>query len=114
MAVSAPSVELTLQRLRESGREPRLSGKGWVARRPAHDDHTPSLSINEGDNGRTLLKCHAGCGFEAVVGALELKAADLAPESRDRRPGFGSQEVKHNDYRGESGRLLFQVERREP
>jgi hypothetical protein len=34
---------------------------------PAHDDRAPSLSISEGDDGRTLLKCHAGCSTADIV-----------------------------------------------
>ena len=37
------------------------SGAGWTVRCPAHDDGTPSLTISTGNDGRTLLKCHAGC-----------------------------------------------------
>jgi DNA-binding transcriptional regulator YiaG len=32
----------------------RKSGKGWMARCPAHEDRTPSLSVSEGDDGRVL------------------------------------------------------------
>lgn len=46
------------------------SGDGWIARCPAHDDHHPSLSIHEGDNGRLLFKCFAGCPYEAIRDAL--------------------------------------------
>ena len=55
---------------------------GYVARCPAHDDRHPSLSVGEGDDGRVLLHCHAGCSPEAVVGAMGLTMADLFP-----RPG---------------------------
>ena len=41
---------------------------GWMARCPAHDDHDPSLSLKDADNGRILVKCHAGCPQAAVVG----------------------------------------------
>jgi len=62
----------------------RRSGKGWLARCPAHDDHTPSLSISEAADGRVLLRCHAGCETEAVVWALGLSMRDLFP------PGVGA------------------------
>jgi AAA domain len=52
------------------------NGEGWTARCPAHDDHEPSLMIDERD-GRVLLHCHAGCSPEAVVGAMGLTMADL-------------------------------------
>jgi putative DNA primase/helicase len=35
----------------------------WMALCPAHNDHNPSLSIKEGDDGKPLLYCHAGCSF---------------------------------------------------
>ena len=37
-------------------------GPRWMARCPAHDDQTPSLSISEGSDGIVLVKCFTGCG----------------------------------------------------
>jgi len=48
----------------------REAGTGWVALCPAHDDRTPSLSIQEGDDGNVLVHCHAGCTQEQVIAAL--------------------------------------------
>jgi len=48
------------------------SGSGWVARCPAHEDTSPSLSINEGCDGKLLLKCHAGCTFEEILASVTL------------------------------------------
>ena len=53
------------------------SGANYMARCPAHDDRTPSLSVSEGEDGRILLKCFAGCTAEAVVAALGLTMRDL-------------------------------------
>jgi putative DNA primase/helicase len=45
-------------------------GNAYVARCPCaghgkgHGDQNPSLSVAEGDHGRVLLKCHAGCRVE--------------------------------------------------
>lgn len=50
---------------------------GWTALCPAHDDHNPSLSIGEGDDGRILLHCFAGCPVEDVVASLGLTMKDL-------------------------------------
>ena len=50
---------------------------GYIARCPAHDDTTPSLSISTGDSGRILLNCHAGCSTGAVLAALSLEMKDL-------------------------------------
>ena len=49
-------VELVLSKLPDVS----PNGHGWQARCPAHDDRNPSLNIAEGDDGRALLKCHAG------------------------------------------------------
>jgi hypothetical protein len=48
----------------------RLIGSEWMARCPAHDDRKPSLSVREGDNGRVLVRCHAGCEQWQVIEAL--------------------------------------------
>lgn len=56
-------------------------GDGYLARCPAHDDATPSLSVGEGADGRVLLRCHAGVGCElrAIAAGLELRVRDLFP-----------------------------------
>lgn len=69
-------VENLVQRLHA-----RPSGKGWLAKCPAHDDREPSLTIDEGADGRALPHCHAGCGTASVLAALGLTARDLFPAS---------------------------------
>lgn len=49
----------------------------WQAKCPAHDDRSPSLSIRETEDGRTLLHCFAGCGLDAILSASGLAMADL-------------------------------------
>ena len=68
-------IELLLSKLPEAKRR----GAGWHARCPAHDDRRPSLSIAEGDDGRALVHCHAGCTPPAIVEAVGLNLADLMP-----------------------------------
>src|SRR5215208_8008776 len=49
---------------------------------PAHDDHDPSLHVEEGEDGQALVICRAGCDQERVLDALQargLKSADLFP-----------------------------------
>jgi putative DNA primase/helicase len=53
--------------------------KGYSAHCPAHGDRQPSLSITEGDDGRALVKCNAGCSVEDVVSAIGLTKRDLMP-----------------------------------
>jgi hypothetical protein len=55
------------------------SGDGWAAKCPAHLDGSPSLSICEGSDGRTLLYDHAGCTPQAICDAVGLTLADLFP-----------------------------------
>lgn len=57
----------------------------WRAMCPAHPSKhgTRSLSIREGDDGRLLLRCHAGCEAAQIVGALGLELADLFPPRGD-------------------------------
>lgn len=57
----------------------RRNGRGWMARCPAHEDRRPSLSISQGEDGRVLMHCHAGCTPEAVTEALGLNLRDLMP-----------------------------------
>lgn len=65
----------------------RRTPSGWQARCPAHDDKNPSLSLAEGDDGRVLLHCHAGCDPHEVLTALGLKFRDLFPRDGSRRKG---------------------------
>lgn len=66
-------IELVLSKLPDAKR----NGKGWSSRCPAHEDRSPSLSINVSDDGRVLMKCHAGCTVGAVCSAIRLELADL-------------------------------------
>ena len=57
------------------------SGNGFKALCPAHDDHNPSLSISEGDDGRVLICCHAGCECKDILVAIDLPMKDIMQES---------------------------------
>ena len=59
---------------------PRGPGK-WSGRCPAHNDHSPSLSIREGEDGRILLHDFAGCRVEDICAALGLRLTDLFPDN---------------------------------
>ena len=86
----------------------RQSGARWTARCPAHDDRRASLSVGRGDDGRWLLKCHAGCTFPSIVGALGIDARDLFPSNGHRRRPQ-RREAAVYDYDG-----VFEVVRYEP
>ncbi|NQW09429.1 MAG: toprim domain-containing protein [Alphaproteobacteria bacterium] len=65
----------------------RKAGGGWIARCPAHEDRTPSLSIRESDDGTLLVHCHAGCDQVRVIATLR---------SRGLWSGAGERLVSHS------------------
>jgi hypothetical protein len=69
--------ERILSALADRDCDPKRNGKGWAARCPAHEDRRPSLSVSEGDDGRALICCHAGCTVESICDAVGLRVADL-------------------------------------
>lgn len=82
---SAPaSVDSVLSRLDGV----RRSGKGFIARCPAHQDRNASLAVSEGDNGRVLVHCFAGCNIRDVMAAVGLAVADLFPPALSERVQF--------------------------
>jgi Protein of unknown function (DUF3987) len=65
------------------------------ARCPAHDGNSDnSLSIKEGDDGRALLTCHAGCDLKAIVDALGLGVVDLFDHNGQPSPGKKTKKPK--------------------
>jgi len=93
----------------------RRRGDMWTC--PAHDDANPSLSVSEGEDGRALLYCQAGCPTERIVGALGLQMSDLfsasAPAIRrngDGKPGTGTDGPGTAYlYKDEQGQVVFRV-----
>jgi putative DNA primase/helicase len=55
----------------------RRNGNGWLVRCPCpshgkgRGDTSPSLSVHDGEDGRLLLRCFAGCEFLDVLDALK-------------------------------------------
>jgi hypothetical protein len=83
-------VEKILERLGGA----RQSNGSWKALCPAHEDREPSLSIAEGDDGRALLKCFAGCDTENIVAGLGLKMKDLFEQGNGHKKEFRSTPAK--------------------
>ncbi len=79
-------VDLVLDRL-DGVRE---RGENYQALCPAHDDHEPSLSVSEGEDGRALVRCFAGCRTEDVVSALGLEMSDLFERGNGHKKEFRS------------------------
>lgn len=99
------------------------SGMGWSACCPAHEDRRASLSVGEGEDGRALVKCHAGCETEAVCAAVGLAMSDLMPtacmlpspiKSKLQSASDKPRIVAQYNYCDEGNNLLFQVVRMEP
>jgi hypothetical protein len=59
--------------------------RGFMARCPAHDDRTPSLAVDVGEDKPVVIHCHAGCSPEDVLDALGLRWSDFEP-ARTLRP----------------------------
>jgi len=57
----------------------RTGPDSWMARCPAHEDRSASLSIRALDDGRVLVHCFAGCSAHEVVGAVGMELSDLMP-----------------------------------
>lgn len=39
---------------------------------PAHEDGAPSLSVGRGEDGKALIRCHAGCTWRQILDSLSL------------------------------------------
>jgi len=64
------------------------SGRQWVCRCPAHDDHTPSLIFWQGHSA-IRFKCYAGCAPRDILDALRgrgLLDGHGARREHERRP----------------------------
>ena len=70
------------------------SGTQYTAKCPAHDDRHASLSVGEGQDGRILLKCHAGCSTQSILAAMGLSERDLFPNKPDAK---GAKAAKASD-----------------
>jgi hypothetical protein len=77
----------------------------YMAPCPAHDDLKPSVSIKEGDDGRALVHCFAGCKITEIVAAIGLEERDLFSDNAALRGGGGayaSEKREHVDTGGAS------------
>src|SRR5262245_66106077 len=93
----------------------RRSGKSFKARCPAHNDHTPSLDIEDTD-GRTVFICRDGCEQNAMLDALK-RAGHWPDKINGAEPKFTAAKPKRKfvvaryQYTDADGTLLYEVER---
>jgi putative DNA primase/helicase len=67
-----------------------------TARCPAHDDRNASFSIRQGKDGKVLLKCFAGCGYESITAAL---GGDRPGRASFSQPGSTPQRARDDAER---------------
>lgn len=108
------------------GKEFQNGDNSWNTVCPAHSDKGPSLTVSEGNGGRLLVHCHAGCRQDEVIEAL--KRLDLWPRPRRNwvaqkfaplsaaKPGTITHPrlgpaVKSWEYRDLEGRLVGYISR---
>lgn len=77
-----PVLAAVLARLAARGLESVQVDGYWVARCPSHNDRRPSLTLCQTRAG-AHINCHAGCTADEVLGALDLKLADLLEKDKD-------------------------------
>ena len=86
------------------------TGQGYTALCPAHDDKTNSLSIGQGETGKLLLHCHAGCCLDDILKVAGLTTADIFPNEPKQERKI---EAVY-PYKDEKGKLLYEVIRYKP
>jgi len=91
----------------------RRVGKQWMARCPcpAHEDTDPSLSIRDADDGKVLVRCHAGCDQSNVIGELRSRglwnsAGDHCQRPAKKQPPTASGAPPAQDDNNQTGGAL--------
>ncbi len=89
----------------------RSSGSGYMARCPAHEDSSASLSITEGED-KILVHCHAGCATPHVLETLGLGMHDLfLTQAAERKAVTSGAIEKTYTYTDAEGTPVFEVVR---
>jgi hypothetical protein len=81
--------ETVFARLEEAGAKPCPARRGFMAICPAHADKNASLNIDQGDGGRVILRCYAGCETKNVLESLGLTWGHLFPDGAPYRTSGG-------------------------
>lgn len=100
-----------LERLTEALERHGSKGRGKAWQCPAHEDRSPSLSVDQGEKG-AVWHCQAGCAEQDVLASLNLTWSDVfdEPLPKRERPKM----VAEYQYADEQGVLLYTVRRLEP
>jgi putative DNA primase/helicase len=81
----------------------RRSGRWWSCCCPAHDDHTPSLSLRDGERG-LIVKCWAGYDARDVLAELR-RLALLGDDWRSDRAPFPPVTARRGSNANRSDRI---------
>ena len=90
----------------------RRAGNGFMVKCPCHADSNQSLSISEGDGGKVLLHCFAGCETRDILAKVGLSEKDLFNDAPPAR--IVKREVAWYTYTDRDGKPIVQVVRFEP
>ncbi len=94
----------------KTGHSPHKTSDGYSACCPAHDDQKPSLSLSEGQDGKILLHCFAGCTTEAICTSLNIQQSHLF----DKPVNPVARKKTIYPYQDETGKELYRKVRIEP
>lgn len=104
-------VEEFIQRLESYGYKVKQGGsKQWSVQCPAHDDNNPSLRVSEGNGGKIITYCNAGCSFPEIVSALGLKEEDMF---QDNKPNYKPKEPICYEIKDITGALVAKQYRKD-
>jgi putative DNA primase/helicase len=94
--------ELKLRDILPLLKNKRSSKNGYTSRCPSHDDNKNSLSLSEGENGKLILNCFAGCSYKDVI-----VASGVSLNGNEYNAAQKEIEAAYN-YTDEHGKLLYQ------
>lgn len=97
----------------KTGKNAKQGSNGYTACCPAHDDTHSSLSIAEGNDGKILINCFAGCSIENICDSLGISVSDLFTEFQNSEERLTSKRTTY-PYQNEEGNTLFSKIRIEP
>ncbi len=91
------------------------NGTGVMVRCSNHDDKRQSLHISLADDGKILMKCHAGCDVTDILARVGKTTKDLFPprERKQARPTATPHALTTYNYVDEDGTVLYQAVRKQ-
>ena len=93
-----PAVQMIREACATQGYAIKETARGFITNCPAHDDSTPSLSVDQGEKG-ALLKCRSqDCTPGSIMAALRMEPAQLFDARRgDHQKPRAAREEKSGD-----------------